>query len=887
MTTRSKSRQFGKAQLFKKFPLGRLAFVVFALLLVIGGTIIGVSDSQKSLMHIPIPIIVSALFVILGVIFVLLQFFVPLYYPSSPIRPSTPPKSSPPSSSRSARLSTPPKSPPSNKAISYINAGPPSTNPKTIQPRRKDVSDVYRALIQPDVTAIALRGITGVGKSTLAIMVYNYAEEQHSAGKGPFTAKALWVKINTSDTMTDLATVLFNGFEEPLPDFENFAPQELAQALFDVLNITERLVVLDQFDNLLEVKRGQLPSGQSKLDEWLDMLNKQVSTSRVLFVSGFWPQMTFNHIRDYHVKGFEPAEGIKLLRKLEVKGTEEELLTAVEYCEGHPFALRLLATFLHDYCLSLTAFFKDPKYAKLWLRDVALHRFEYDDIFRQQFSPVQWKLLAAFSIYREPIPLNAAKALLDPQAELTIEELLPALDILLAEDLITELGKSRYELEKKQYRLHPIVASYAQSHYIEGGEQNNMQVLQEAHNRAAHYYLDQANKICPPRDQRQSINDVHPLIEAFWQLCQAHHYQDAYDLMEREHIFSNLRHWKENAILLDLYQMLLPLEKWHPSPLQEIVLYSSMGVVYHLLGQKKLAVNYFEQALYIRRELRDQEGEILALRNLGQVYAEMGKKNEALGYIEQALAISRKMEDRWEEGRTLKNLGQVFADFEEYEEALKYYEQALRVLEEVGDRRDESRTLKNMAQVYSILGLETEAKKYADKALSIDREIGEHKVEGRILHHSDRLHDEQHRKKMHLEQTLKINQKEGNREKEVLTLHNLGRTYYELGQKKEAREFFVRAFHVRMEEGDRRNVARSLQNIGLLYYEQRHYEAALASLLLAKEIFDEVQSPDREKSQKWIDILCRKVGKERFDQLLEKVGSQPGKIVEQELNRVE
>ncbi len=48
-----------------------------------------------------------------------------------------------------------------------------------------------------------------------------------------------------------------------------------------------------------------------------------------------------------------------------------------------------------------------------------------------------------------------------------------------------------------------------------------------------------------------------------------------------------------------------------------------------------------------------------------------------------------------------------------------------------------------------------------------------------------------------------------------------------------------------------------------------------------------MQSPDREKSQKWIDILCRKVGKERFDQLLEKVGSQPGKIVEQELNRVE
>ena len=39
------------------------------------------------------------------------------------------------------------------------------------------VKEIYAKLIQPDMTAVALTGIAGVGKSTLAALVYRFAEE--------------------------------------------------------------------------------------------------------------------------------------------------------------------------------------------------------------------------------------------------------------------------------------------------------------------------------------------------------------------------------------------------------------------------------------------------------------------------------------------------------------------------------------------------------------------------------------------------------------------------------------------------------------------------------------------------------------------------------------
>ena len=72
-------------------------------------------------------------------------------------------------------------------------------------------------------------------------------------------------------------------------------------------------------------------------------------------------------------------------------------------------------------------------------------------------------------------------------------------------------------------------------------------------------------------------------------------------------------------------------------------------------------------------------------------------------------------------------------------------------------------------------------------------------------------------------------------------------------------------------------------NIGALYFERGRDDAALACFLLARDIYEEVLSPNREGVQEWIDDLWEEAGEEEFAALLAKVEPQASSIVEQAL----
>jgi tetratricopeptide (TPR) repeat protein len=178
-----------------------------------------------------------------------------------------------------------------------------------------------------------------------------------------------------------------------------------------------------------------------------------------------------------------------------------------------------------------------------------------------------------------------------------------------------------------------IVTDYAQDHVVEGDEQANKQALKAAHARAAQYYLQRAATSCPPREQRRQISDVHDLIEAIWQYCQADQWQEAYDLMEREGIFKDLNLWGGNAILLELYQLLLPVDKWQLKGLQTARIYYHLGWIYDDLGNKQEALSCYQQALSISREVGDRRGEGVTLWNIGALHFKQGCYDVALVFF--------------------------------------------------------------------------------------------------------------------------------------------------------------------------------------------------------------------------------------------------------------
>jgi CHAT domain-containing protein/Tfp pilus assembly protein PilF len=219
---------------------------------------------------------------------------------------------------------------------------------------------------------------------------------------------------------------------------------------------------------------------------------------------------------------------------------------------------------------------------------------------------------------------------------------------------------------------------------------------------------------------------------------------------------------------------------------------SNIGLVYSDLGEKQKALDYYQQALPLRRAVGDRSGEAVTLINIGAVYSALGEKQKALDYYQQALPLWRAVGDRSGEATTLSNIGLVYSDLGEKQKALDYYQQALPLRRAVGDRSGEAITLNNIGRVYDALGEKQKALDNYQQALPIMRAVG-------------------------------------NRTGEAVTLNNIGFVYDDLGEKQKALDYYQQSLPLSRAVGDRAGEANTLNNIGFVYRDQGKPEVAINS----------------------------------------------------------
>jgi tetratricopeptide (TPR) repeat protein len=757
---------------------------------------------------------------------------------------------------------------------------PPPTDPRTIQQRDAAVKEVYEQLIQSNRSAIVLTGIGGVGKSTLAALVYQHAEAQRQAKQGPFTEPAIWLNIDPSVTMADLAGNLCEIFGRPLPDFSHLSLQHQALTLCNILNTPDeaRLLVLDQFENLLDWQTGRALTDRPGVGEWLDALNSQPCHSRLLMTTRPWPLGTREYpptcMQEYSVKGLNQSEGIDFLRKSGIEGDDQSLSIVVERCGGHAFALTLVISLLHTRKLTLAAFFNDGSYKHVWTGNVA--RNLLDEIYTSQLNDTQRKLLLAFSVYREPVPLAAARAIYDFKENVSLAQLQQALDALLAQHLLQAVGDGNYQ-------LHAIVEGYAQDNFAIHDEQANRRALRQAHAKAAQYYTRLAAKSYPPHGKREQLSDYDPLIEAVWQLCQAHRWREAYNQIVHEDLFSDLKNLGGVLIILELYKLLFPLKKWQAQPQEGARIYNHLGSIYRSLGRRELAFQHIEQAIVLCKEAGDRIEEGWSLNHLGRLYESIGEKERARAYFDEVLERARTGQDSVLEGAALNNLGWIYSAWGRKDLEQQSFEEALRVYRKIGDRTGEAATLNNLGRVAEDLGQFEQALKYSAEALEIFKQLHNRMGMGWSLNNLGRaclLDNHSQRAREYLEEALPI-RREVDRKGEGHTLNNLGAAYAQEGNYEQAWTCYMESLEITEELTDNECRAKVWRNLGQYYHLQHHNPEALAFLLSAKTILDEVQSPGREKIQQDIDKLHHEVGDEEFFTLLAHVEPRSQVLVEQ------
>ncbi|MBD2428162.1 CHAT domain-containing tetratricopeptide repeat protein [Phormidium sp. FACHB-1136] len=271
----------------------------------------------------------------------------------------------------------------------------------------------------------------------------------------------------------------------------------------------------------------------------------------------------------------------------------------------------------------------------------------------------------------------------------------------------------------------------------------------------------------------------------------------------------------------------------------------NLGNAYDSLGDYHQAIDFQEQALTIFREIGDRSGEGSALGNLGATYNSLGDYRQAIDFHEQSLAIAREIDNRGGEGAALGNLGNAYLSLGDYRQAIDFHEQALTTFRELGDRGGEGTALGSLGNAYLSLGDYRQAIDFHEQRLVIARELGDRGGEGGALGNLGLAYDSlgDYRQAIDFQdQALTIFREIGDRGGEGGALANLGNAYDSLGNYRQAIDFHEQALTIFREIGDRRGEGSALGNLGATYNSLGDYRRAIdfyeQHLVIAREIGD-------------------------------------------------
>jgi len=671
-----------------------------------------------------------------------------------------------------------------------------------------------------DHRLLLVSGVGGVGKTTLARA---FVETRPANVPVPF-----WFDFSKKidATLGDILEKLAGYLNRP--DIARFKDEAREAGQDDINRLTDelhkRMEIWLVFDNLETILDDQY-FYDSGIDQLFTSLRDSTHQAKIIVTSRTVPVLkngdTLVDIiaeKKQELKGLELNFAVDYLRKNGLDGVErkqlEELAKGVD---GHPLALKLLVELVKEFGVSNT------------LNDLSLYQKDKVDTIKKarrlfdKLAGDEKELLERLSVYRQPESMTAIKQMFTDTTSL---------------DAVRKLiNKSLLETDHEgNYWLHPLVREFAYE---------DLKNKIETHNRASQYYLSLS--LPEPRTNKE---DVQSLIEAHYHACLAQQYDTAAAILFDYSLYEYLDRWGHSRTLIELYSGLLPKDPFKDKTVLTSIemhgaVLGNLGSAYHALGQADKAIEYYDQALMISREIGGRRNEGNLLGNLGLAYYLLGQVDKAIEYHDQALVISREIGDRRGEGSNLGNLGLAYRALGQADKAIEYYDQALMISRETGDRLGEGSNLGKLGNAYMDIGQVDKAIEYHDQALMISREIGDRRGEGAWLGNLGLAYmdiGQVDKAIEYYDQALMISREIGDRRGEGNWLGSLGLAYMDIGQVDKAIEYYDQALMISREIGDRRNEGAWLGSLGNAYYLLGQVDKAIEyhdqALVISREIGD-------------------------------------------------
>ncbi|WP_008313855.1 CHAT domain-containing protein [Leptolyngbya sp. PCC 6406] len=348
----------------------------------------------------------------------------------------------------------------------------------------------------------------------------------------------------------------------------------------------------------------------------------------------------------------------------------------------------------------------------------------------------------------------------------------------------------------------------------------------------------------PLNGERQGVEPL-ALVEMPQVLAQVDSHQSEADRLFQQGIEQFNRSQFREA--LASWQQALELYRALGNRQRQGAVLENLGTAYANLGDYRRAIEFFEQALAIRREqLGDNHPDVAqSLNSLAELYQAMGRYGEAEALFQQALAIRREQlgDGHPDVAQSLNSLAALYQAQDRYGEAELLYQQALAILRQgLGPAHSSHAiSLNNLALLYQAQRRYEDAEPLYQEALAIARAVGDLDSEAGILSSLGvnffqlREYSEAIR---FYEQELAIQREIGNRAGEGNTLLSLGWSYAFQAQYELALNYFNDSLNISKEIGDDDRTANISYALGWTYHSLGDFNSPLELYQSALSIFE-------------------------------------------------
>ncbi|MEO0516015.1 MAG: CHAT domain-containing tetratricopeptide repeat protein [Cyanobacteria bacterium P01_A01_bin.116] len=221
-----------------------------------------------------------------------------------------------------------------------------------------------------------------------------------------------------------------------------------------------------------------------------------------------------------------------------------------------------------------------------------------------------------------------------------------------------------------------------------------------------------------------------------------------------------------------------------PSSLDQADRLFRQGLTLYQSNQIREAIEPWQQALHLYRELQNLHREGDVLNNLAAAYLHLENDASAIETAQQALSVTQSIDNVPVQAQVLGYLGRAFLRSERLEEAIQAWQQALALYQQLQNRQGEGETLGNLSTAYLAAEKYSIAMESAQQTLNIAQEINDTSLTIHAMNSLGRSHRAlgHYPKAVDLyQQALALAQQSKNAQAEFRTLVLIGNAYESLG----------------------------------------------------------------------------------------------------------